>query len=160
MIKITLPASAYDTFKEDIRESVDRGYFIEFNGDTLVQETDGLFFTLADAQAIVAVGGEVEGLPLFLELTALKYDNQVPVGIPNRSVTDTEGNTTVLKWNEWKASNMTHAEYGGKYYVPLNANVAGGEYLPASIAVTLIGLTGYTLKTTEEYREIQQANSE
>ena len=159
MIKITLPKTQYATFKEDIRESVDRGYFIEFSGDTLIQKTDDLLFTRLDAQAIVAAGGDVEGFPLFLELTEAKYATDVPDGITNRSVTDDEGNTTVLKWSEWKGANMTHAEYGGKFYVPLNSNVPHGEHLKASEAVTLIGKAGYALKTTDEYRAIIAANS-
>lgn len=159
MIKITLPLSAYDTFKEDIRESVDRGFFINIQGDTFTQETDGLFLTLEDVSAILSAGGEVEGLPIYIEMTAAKYASDVPAGIPNRSITDEEGVETVLKWSEWKGSNMTHAQYGTKHYVPANSNIAGGEYMKGSEFMVLNGVSGYKLLTEAEYKAVQIANA-
>ena len=100
--------------------------------------------------AWLQAGGEVEELPLFIELTAAKYAADVLVGIPNRSVTDENGNETVLKWSEWKRETNTHQEISGKFYIMTNANISPA-YLKASEFAVIYGKAGYNLLTNAEY---------
>jgi len=98
----------------------------------------------------VQAGGEVEDLPLFIELTEAKYDNQVLAGIPNRSTTDEEGVETILKWNEWKKPNNTHTQIGTKHYIMTNANISPDYLKPSEFAI-IQGKAGYRLLTNSEY---------
>ena len=103
--------------------------------------------TVLTCLAWLQAGGEVEELPLFIELTAAKYAADVLVGIPNRLASDGE---TVLKWSEWKQENNTHVEIGGKFYIMTNANISPA-YLKASEFAVIYGKAGYNLLTNAEY---------
>ena len=127
------------------------------NGTIEVTVTDYTLLTIPVLKAIMSVGGTIDGVPLFFEISAANYAGEVPEGIPYRTSVDEEGVETVLTWGEWKASNMSHGTAGGNYYVPGNSNMPGGEYINISDAVVLDGVAGYTILSEEDYRAVEFA---
>jgi len=111
---------------------------------------------IADVISYGAQGGEIEDYPAFIEMTPTKYAEDVLSGIPNRTVTDEEGVTTTIKWNEWKDSTHTHYEFSGTHYVP--GNSYGVELTDTELAV-IDGVAGYILRTQAEMKAILVANA-
>lgn len=98
--------------------------------------------------AFLNAGGDVEGAPVFIKMSGSKYQQQVPVGIHERTYTDPEGNELNRKWSEWKDATHEHMDAAdGNKIVP--GNSWGYELSSAELKV-LLGLTGYTLYLAHE----------
>jgi len=134
-LEIILPIEKYQDFKDDIRESVDRGYPIKIIDGVLSQKTNGLFFEKADAEAIVAAGGDVLNWATFLEI------------VPSEPCLFNEE----LTWLEY-ATAMSHVptEINGAFYLELK-EVDGVTAKPASEIINLDYLT------IDEVRALQLA---
>lgn len=124
------------------------------DGVATLQITHTKNVTVDEVMLAISNGFEVEGFTVFIEMTATKYNGNVPAGIPNRSVFDEEGNETILKWSEWHLPQNEHREIGTKYYVCSDANIAGTEPMKGSEFATLYGVSGYKLLTEEEYKAL------
>lgn len=125
-----------------------------FNGVATLEVGHVESVTIGEVVYAVSKGFEVENMELVIEMTEAKYDNQVIAGVPNRTVTDEEGNETVLKWNEWKKPNMKHYHIGDKYYIPTNAGIKT-RYMKGSEFINVHGKTGYKLLTMAEFAALQ-----
>lgn len=116
---------------------------------TLVVE-DVSSVSLEAALLAISEGFEIEGMPLVIEMTEAKYDNQVIAGVPERTTVNEEGVETVLKWDEWKKSNMEHYHIGDKHYIPTNAGIKT-RYMNGSEFINVYGKEGYKLLTMVEF---------
>lgn len=97
-------------------------------------------------------GGDVEGAPMFIKMTSSKYQQQVPVGIHERTYMDPEGNELNRKWSEWKSANHEHMDAtDGDKIVPGNS---WGVELSSAELKSLIALTGYTLVLGHEVKAL------
>lgn len=104
--------------------------------------------TAATLAYAIGQGFTVEGAPIFIKMTDAKYQQQVPVGIHERTYTDPEGNELNRKWSEWKDATHEHMDAAdGDKIVP--GNSWGQELTSAELSV-LLGLTGYTLYLAHE----------
>jgi hypothetical protein len=85
-----------------------------------------------------------------LSLDATKYNDPVPAGIPDRIITDDEGNETVKTWAQW----------GSSSHVDLTDGTKGISLVYNSTQCTniecaaLYGMTGYTLLNEVDYRAL------
>ena len=174
MIKITLPLSQWDTFSSDIlqgsarraknsfiamfgsyqytvRQGEPYGYYIQ--GDSIYQICNEDLITKDKIWSIVAAGGEVEDYFLAVEMTPTKFAGNVPNTIPNYQITNDDGTTTTLKWNEWVGNNTVVDNTNDKKMFQLWG-------CTASQAKSLDGLTGYTILTKSEYKSLVPPSSE
>ena len=119
-------------------------------GDNMIYTVQDSELSLAEVQGITALGGLVENYPIFAEMTATAYAKDVPVGIPNRSTTDQDGNVTILKWNQWGGPAHTDLT-NGKKGVPLST---GTRYLTSDEWQIVGALTGVTLLDAEVYKAL------
>lgn len=95
--------------------------------------------TMAPIMLALSEGFTVEGAPIFIKMSAVKYSSGVPVGISNRLKQD----NTVRQWSEWKDDTHEHiSSTDGDKIVPGNS---WGVELSSDELVVLLGLTGYTL---------------
>jgi len=99
--------------------------------------------TGAIATAFLSAGGDIEEAPIFIKMSSSKYQQDVPVGIHERTFEDDDGNELNRKWSEWKDSTHEHltADDGDKI-VPGNS---WGYELSSESLKALLALTGYTL---------------
>lgn len=103
---------------------------IEVNSEDIT--IDPLLLSLSE-------GFTVEGAPVFIKMSSVKYNGGVPVGISNRLTPD----NTVRQWSEWKDDTHEHiSSTDGDKIVP--GNSWGVELTSAELSV-LLGLSGYTL---------------
>lgn len=112
-MKILLPvkllitnASSYDEYlgqRWDTAVRLGAEVKIQNNVATLEMSDHNVgFVTLQDMRAVIAAGGEIEGMPGFLTITATALENKVCEGIPDR-FKDLE-NEEVRKWKEYRNS--------------------------------------------------------
>lgn len=102
-------------------------------------------------EEILGIGGEVDGYPVFFELTPTAYAGDVPAYMPDRSYIDDNDNEVIRTWAEYKDDAHEHTEINGKHYVASNPF---GYDIPASAWIQADDETGITVKTVEEYKSI------
>jgi hypothetical protein len=59
-------------------------------------------------------GFVIHNWPCFLSLDATKYNDPVPEGVPDRIITDDEGNETVKTWAQWGSASHVDLTDGTK----------------------------------------------
>ena len=96
-------------------------------------------------------GFAVHNWPCFLSLDATKYSDLVPAGIPDRIITDDEGNETVKTWAQWGSTSHVDLTDGTKG-IPLVYNSTSCTNVECAV---LYGLTGYTLLNEVDYRALK-----
>lgn len=152
MIKVTAPSALFtpdSPFFSFITWASNYGYKVtpDANGNSIINLPADGSFTIAQALQVVASGGEVEGYPIYIEMTQTKYEGNVPAGIRGREEELESGATNVLTWQEWADRyNRSFNKIGTKQYIEASD---GNSYLKGS-EVAVLG-TGYSLLTVEEY---------
>ena len=76
--------------------------------------------------------GDVDGLPVYFVVPEADYENDVPTGFSNSTITETiedEDVTRQRKWSEWKSPNHSHQLIEGNYYIP---STSWGVHMKAS----------------------------
>lgn len=166
-IKATLSKNIFDTIALDSQQALYPllvyaaivGLEVKREGDICVLSgiTDLSLFGLTTTLGIVQSGGEVEGLPIFIEMTSdFHTDTDVPVFVPNATYIDENEQTISRKWSEWKDATHEHHTIGDKVYVP---GASFGVELKGSVLAQLYGAS-YTLKTQPEFEAIKEAAQE
>jgi hypothetical protein len=82
------------------------------------------FRTSPNNLLLLAVVGDVDGLEVQFVVAEDDYEDDVPTGFPNGTITeevDGEPLTRQRKWSEWKDANHSHDLIDGDYYVPSNS---------------------------------------
>lgn len=119
--------------------------------------TNAAFLTVEQCGMIVAVGGEVQGFPAYVELLPAQLTDEVPATFDDATYevpidpNDPDGgsNTVTHTWATYEP-NHPLAEFSGKHYKELATE---RTYLPASQWVG----QGLTVLTVGEYQAIQNA---
>lgn len=120
--------------------------------------TDLILFTVTTAKGVVAYGGEVYNYPVFLRCTTDVLSSEVPEGIPHRTITDEEGNTTVKTWENW--TTVASRTVSGSTDIAFPLHLSGQDYIKGSEWVPLDSLDGYTILSEAEYRGLAPTDSE
>lgn len=104
------------------------------------------------------VGGEVDGLPVWLEVSEANYQGAVPATLPGATYTDAEGVEQTHTWETWQdGSHPRQGPWDGKYYVPGNSM---GSELAASVWWPIYNTppAGVAVLSVGEFQAIQAAN--
>lgn len=75
--------------------------------------------------------GDVQGLTVYFVIPEANYQDDVPVGFFNSTITETIDDEEVTRqrtWEEWKSPNHTHELIEGSYYIP---STSWGVYMAA-----------------------------
>lgn len=68
--------------------------------------------------------GDVQGLPVYFVVAEDDYEDDVPTGFFNGTITEPDPDdeevtiTRARKWSEWKSPNHEHQLISGNYYIP------------------------------------------
>ena len=119
-------------------------------GESCIEFPDATLLPLAAFLGSAPDGFVIHNWPCFLSLDQAKYNDPVPDGIPDRIITDDEGNETVKTWAQWGSSAHVDLTDGTKG-IPLVYNYTACTNVEAAL---LVGLAGYTLLDTASYREL------
>lgn len=135
-----------------INEAGNKGYEVEPGGlgECVKFPENEIDISLDEFFALGADGYTVENWPCFLSLDSAKYNDTVPDGIPDRIITDDEGNETVKTWAEWGSSEHVDLTDGTKG-IPLVYNHTACTNVECSV---LSDLAGYTLLDTASYQAL------
>lgn len=116
------------------------------------------FLTVDQCGLAVAVGGDVQGFPCFVEIPVANLGDEVPATFPNRSYTvladpddPDSGVETVHTWETWEPHHKLSVEILGNKYKALATSV---KYLDASQWVG----QGLSVKTEPEYKKLMADN--
>jgi hypothetical protein len=117
---------------------VDSNILKETNGGyTTYRNIDvGYDIKVSDVVGIDALGGEVTGLPMFIEITMERYNNYVPDYVPNSSYVDEGGNEIRRKWSEWRDDNHIHITTDNNIIIVQGNSF--GEELHSSVIARLV----------------------
>lgn len=129
----------------------------------LMDELVGSLANLATLfDRILAMGGEIDQYPLFLQLPAAMLNVNMPAAIPNRSYFDDSDPPVevIRKVGEYWSTSETFSEYprsfdgDATYWAPAQDPWNGGKYWPISL---LFSLPREYLRTTEQYTAASEA---
>jgi hypothetical protein len=163
MIKVTAPDSHFlptylnGKWWQMINLAVSRGYIVQkFSDYSQLLFKDASYLSLPYCLAAAADGYTIYNYEIFLSLDPINYNDEVPVGIPNRSIIDEEGIEIILTWAQWGSSAHVDLTNGNKGIPLVYSNVA----LTNVEAALLSGLTGCTLLGVSDYRELLPSSEE
>lgn len=141
-------------------DSVDKsGNGITRNVDVSVMQTinddDYAWFpTLDRLYLLAAIGGDTEGFEVFLQANP---DDEVPVGVPDRTYLDENDQEVVKTWLQWAhpahQTDFPHAKPDGNHYVAF-VLAATAQYAPLSYWFPLVTAGTITLLTKQQYLAI------
>lgn len=126
MIKITIPMTVLDSEAEVQQLAISavlKGAKPIYEGSDVIYPINSKYMPLDYAKLLVSKGATVDSYPLFIEINS--KDDEVPVGLPNATVTDEEGVTTANTWTTWKASNHHFMERDERIFIGTNATGTG-----------------------------------
>jgi hypothetical protein len=98
------------------------------------------WITIQNVIPVIAAGGEFEGLTVFFVVPEASYQDDVPVGFFNSTITelvDEEEVTRQRTWEEWKSPNHTHELIEGNYYIPSTSwgvHMTAKQWFPFTIS--------------------------
>lgn len=118
--------------------------------ESCLEFTDAGLLPMAAFLGSAPDGFVIHNWPCFLSLDATKYNDPVPEGIPDRIITDDEGNETVKTWAQWGSTSHVDLTDGTKG-IPLVYNSTACTNVECA---TLYGLEGYTLLSEADYRAL------
>ena len=82
--------------------------------------------------------GDVDGLAVYFVVAEADYQDDVPVGFFNSTITELVDDVEVERqrtWEEWKSPNHTHQLIEGNYYIP---STSWGVHMKASTWVPFV----------------------
>jgi hypothetical protein len=106
--------------------------------------------SMADFLELNDDGFTIHNWPCFLSLDDSLFNSPVPEGLYGRTITDEEGNETILTWAQWGSTNLDGRPIltDGTRGIPL---VHNHRQLTNVECAALYGLTGYTLLSKSQY---------
>ena len=154
-VTIHIPKELIEPTREDGSVNPFRETLITFALKQLCSKAGDMYSIVDDCEdmphslmmQIIAAGGEVQGLAVWIELTDVEYELEVPDYLPFS--TDTEG--TRYTWRQWRDASHQHCEIADSFYVP--GNSMNGVELPGSV-IKRLRADGFEVKTKKQFELI------